>query len=131
MTGQFHETPKGLLCRACFSYWRRTGNMKTHGPVKRTEPTRMHIGGTKQKRKPPKNMYCDIKDVKAITNGPPGHGELMLKLMDADIVTLKRNVQNNKQMIGQNKHRIAQGIKGMTKELAEVRSCGLRSVVMY
>lgn len=112
-TGQFHTTAKGVLCRACYGHWRRTGSMKVGSHASpRLEPTRNHMQllAQKSKRKPPRGMYCDIDDLKAISHGPPGHGELILKNLDEQVVNLKRQVQNNKQTISQLKHKLCGGI---------------------
>lgn len=106
-SGQFHTTSKGVLCHACYSYWRRTGAMKTSA-VKRVEPMR-HIPA-KAKKKPPRGMYVDMSDLKQISHGPVGHGEVLLKQLDTEVVGLKRQVQSNKQIISQLKHKVADGV---------------------
>ncbi|ESP01599.1 hypothetical protein LOTGIDRAFT_139441 [Lottia gigantea] len=64
----------------------------------------------KHKRRPPKGMYLNQEDIMAMVSGPPGQPESLLNSLDAELVSLKRQVQNNKQMIGLQKHKTAKGI---------------------
>ncbi|KAI1288424.1 REST corepressor 3 [Halotydeus destructor] len=120
VSGQFNQTSKGLLCKACYSFWRRTGSLKSNGAGKRLEGNRQPTNGLKPKRKPPKGIYCDLEDLVEISK-EPGKGEAMLKALDFDIVNLKRQVQNHKQMISQNKHKISAGIKSCLVAETSVR----------
>lgn len=108
-SGQFHNTNKGILCRTCYSYWRRTGAMKSTSGQKKHE-TGSGRNLQLKPRKPPRGMYLNNEDLMAIANGPSGQGDAILKSLDSEVITLKRNVQNNKQMISQYKHKIADGI---------------------
>ncbi|CAG2161647.1 unnamed protein product [Oppiella nova] len=109
-SGQFHNTNKGVLCRTCYSYWRRTGAMKnTTNHKKHESSSNRHI--QLKPRKPPRGMYLSNEDLTAIANGPPGQGDAILKSLDSEVITLKRSVQNNKQMISQLKHKISDGIE--------------------
>lgn len=103
-TGQFHKTNKGLLCNTCHSFWQKTGTMKTKRP---SDPSFSRHILTKQKRKPPRGMYIDRADLEALANGQQGTGENLLRSLDQEIVTLKRQVQNNKQIISQTKHKVS------------------------
>jgi hypothetical protein len=116
-TAQFHHTNKGMLCSACYSFWRRTGTMKSNtgkrsagtaggADAGQTAHSRPQLA-KQQKRKPPKGMYVDRTDLFNLAKGPPGTGEAMLKALDQDIVTFKRDVQINKQIISQTKHKIS------------------------
>lgn len=122
-TAQFHHTNKGMLCSACYSYWRRTGTMKSNASKRAAAATAAAGGDSglaphsarpvlakQQKRKPPKGMYVDKADLLQLANGTPGTGEAILNANDQQIIALKRQVQNNKQMISQMKHKIAQEI---------------------
>lgn len=113
-TAQFHHTNKGMLCSACYSFWRRTGTMKSaankrtaggadSGQSAHSRP----VLAKQQKRKPPKGMYVDKGDLHQLAKGPLGTGEVMLRTLDQEIVSLKRQVQNNKQIISQTKHKIS------------------------
>lgn len=103
-TGQFHKSNKGLLCNTCYSFWQKTGTMKTKRP---SDPSFTRHSLTKQKRKPPRGMYIDKDDLESLANGPPGTGETLLRSLDQEIVALKRQVQNNKQIISQTKHKVS------------------------
>ena len=48
---------------------------------------------------PPKGMHINHDDLVGLATGPPGQGEAVLKSHDREIVSYKRNVQNNKQML--------------------------------
>ncbi len=109
-SGNFHNTNKGLLCRTCYSYWRRTGAMKNASvPKKHETGSTRHI--QLKPRKPPRGMYLNFEDLSTIANGPSGQGDAILKVLDSEVITLKRNVQNNKQIISQLKHKTAGGIE--------------------
>lgn len=109
-SGHFHNTNKGLLCKTCYSYWRRTGSMKSTNVAKKHEIVSARHNQMKP-RKPPRGMHLNFDDIMAIANGPPGQGESILKALDSEVVTLKRQVQNNKQIISQLKHKTAGGIE--------------------
>ena len=71
-SGQFHNTIKGTFCRACYSYWRRTGLMRNINLVRRNESIKPNnLNG---KRKPPRGMYINIDDLLNIAK-KPGQGE--------------------------------------------------------
>ena len=116
-TGKFHDTYKGVLCNACYSYWRRTGTMKS--PKKSGDNPKPILAGQKQ-RKPPRGMYVDISDLNVCANGPEGEGDLILKNLDQEIVSIKRQVQNNKQIISQLKQKISQEVQEEPREVREI-----------
>lgn len=64
----------------------------------------------RNKLKAPRGMYLNYDDLMAIATGPPGQGEAILKQLDAELVSLKRHVQNNKQMISMYKQKNIGGI---------------------
>ncbi|XP_022093654.1 REST corepressor 3-like isoform X2 [Acanthaster planci] len=100
---QLHTTPKGLLCNACYSFWRRTGVMRTHvGPV-RNETTSHRHHPFRTKKKPPKGMYLDHDDLMAMTTN---QGDSIFKALDAEIINLKRQIQLNKQFLGQQRSKL-------------------------
>ncbi|RWS30654.1 REST corepressor 1-like protein [Leptotrombidium deliense] len=109
-SGQFHNTSKGVLCRTCYSYWRRTGMMRNMNTVRKHEPGSTRHNPMKSKRKPPRGIFLNFQDLMTIAGGPCGQGEALLKALDSEVVNLKRQVQNNKQMISQLKHKTANGI---------------------
>ena len=121
-TGQFNQTPKGMLCSACFIFWKRTGTMKSSSSqagkgMKASSSSQ--TGSTdglslmsKQKRKPPRGMFVDKEDLMLLATGPPGTGEAILRGLDQEIVSIKRQVQNNKQIISQVKHKISLETQG-------------------
>lgn len=74
---------------------RRTGSVRpTTGPVKRDRHCHVLL---RHKRKPPRGMYINHDDLVAMAAGPPApapasQGDQMLKAMDREIVSLKRQV---------------------------------------
>lgn len=101
---QLHSTPKGQLCNSCYQYWRRTGVMRSAMGMKGREHGRPGHP-YKNKRKPPRGMYLDQDDLISLSTGPPGQADAILKNLEAELVALKRTVQNNKQIIGVMKHK--------------------------
>lgn len=75
--------------------YRRTGSVRpTTGPVKRDRHCHVLL---RHKRKPPRGMYINHDDLVAMAAGPPApapasQGDQMLKAMDREIVSLKRQV---------------------------------------
>lgn len=114
-TGKFHDTYKGVLCNACYSYWRRTGASKPLKKLSNDNPKPI-LAGQKQ-RKPPRGMYVDPADLQACSTGSEGEGDLILKNLDQEIVSIKRQVQNNKQIISQLKQKISLEIQEEPKEV--------------
>ncbi|XP_039293853.1 REST corepressor 1 isoform X2 [Nilaparvata lugens] len=117
---------KGGMCGTCHTHWRRTGNVRpTHGPVKPRD-RHSHMAMLRHKRKPPRGMYINHDDLLAMATTSHGHGhgqghgqghaasgENMLKAMDREIVSLKRQVQNNKQVLSSLKRKTSEGIETM------------------
>jgi len=99
-----HSTPKGNMCGTCHQYFTRTGNLRpTTGPARKDGSK---AGGgqkynalLKNSGKPPKGMYINHDDLVALATGPQGQGDQLLKSMDREIVSYKRTVQNNKQLL--------------------------------
>ena len=56
-------------------------------------------------------MFLQYDDLIAIATGPPGQGEALLKQLDTELVALKRQVQNNKQLLSMNKQKTSVGIE--------------------
>jgi len=116
-TGQFHNTNKGMLCNACYSFWRRTGTMKSSSSKKvETGPststvTSSPVNRSKLLRKPPRGMFIDKVQLEELAQGSSEQGNIILRGLDQEIVSLKRQVQNNKQIISQTKHKITQEIQ--------------------
>lgn len=50
-------------------------------------------------------MYLSKEDLLALATGPPGQGEALLTQLDAELVQLKRSVQNNKQLLSMHKQK--------------------------
>ncbi|KOB65710.1 REST corepressor [Operophtera brumata] len=110
-----HNSQK--LCQACLVHARRTGTMRPLcGPSGRRGP------GSKQQRykhRLPHGIYMNHDDLVAMATGPqPGdesrapaparapQGDAMLKAMDREIVSLKRQVQQNKQQLSAMKRKV-------------------------
>ncbi|XP_052770261.1 REST corepressor 1-like isoform X2 [Mya arenaria] len=104
-SSQLNPTPKGSLCSSCYQYWRRTGVMRSMG-AKRHEPGQHRHNPMKHRRKPPRGMYLQAEDLKSMVTGPQGQAEALLKNLDSELVAAKRSVQNNKQMLGMQKHKL-------------------------
>ncbi|KAK9498260.1 hypothetical protein O3M35_002939 [Rhynocoris fuscipes] len=103
-------TSKGALCNSCYTHWRRTGSIRpTVGPAK---PRDRHANSVlaRSKRKPPRGMYINHDDLVVLSAETPQHGDVILKAMEREIVSLKRQVQNNKQMISSMKNLTSQGL---------------------
>jgi len=104
-------TTKGNLCTQCHQYWRKTGMMRpSSGPMKQRHETRDRHNPLKSRKKPPRGMYLSYDDLVAIVTGPPGQDDAILKGMDSEVISLKRQVQNNKQLISALKHKTCTGI---------------------
>jgi len=78
--------------------FRRTGSVRpTVGPVK---PRDRHSHALlRHKRKPPRGMFINHDDLIAMASGPSGQGEQMLRSMDREIVSLKRQVKLSRQLL--------------------------------
>jgi hypothetical protein len=64
----------------------------------------------RSKRKPPRGMFINKDSLMAFASGLPGHGETLLKKYEAELVELKRQVQNNKQLLSAFKEQTTEGI---------------------
>jgi len=84
--------------------------MRTAGPKRHDSSSTGRHNPIKHKRKPPKGMYLDQNDLLAMVSGPPNQPEIILKALDSELVSLKRMVQNNKQLLGQQKHKLGSGV---------------------
>ncbi|XP_035232424.1 REST corepressor 3-like, partial [Stegodyphus dumicola] len=107
VSGQVYSSPKGNLCNNCCQYFKRTGTLRSSSGNMRTS-ARHSIA--RSKRKPPRGMHLSYEDLTAIVAGPSGEGDAILRSMDCEIISFKRQVQNNKQIISQLKHKMAGGI---------------------
>uniref|UniRef100_T1IQN0 REST corepressor n=1 Tax=Strigamia maritima TaxID=126957 RepID=T1IQN0_STRMM len=120
-----HSTPKGNLCNICYQYWRlgRTGMARpASGQTKNIDSKHDHrYNSIKSKRKPPRGMYLSYDDLLTVATGPPGQGDAILKAMDSEIVSLKRQVQNSKQIISALKHKTSGGIEDYRPPEANTR----------
>ncbi len=94
-----HTTPKGQMCGTCHQYYTRTGHVRpTTGPM-RKDGTKSKHSLFKNGNRPPKGMHVNHDDLVALATGPSTQGEALLKSMDREIVSYKREVQNNKQYL--------------------------------
>lgn len=126
-----YASSKGNLCTACYQYWKRTGLLKGSmgggsGSLRKHE-SRHHPGGGagggagRGKRKPPRGMFLQYDDLVGMATGPPGQGDAILRAMDSEVISLKRQVQNNKQIISQLKHKTSLGIENLRPPEMNVR----------
>jgi len=87
------------LCPTCHAFWEKNGQMRpTTGPMRKDGVKQKHsvFRNTSQ---PPKGMHINHEDLVALATGPPGQGEALLRALDREIVSNKRTVQNNKQLL--------------------------------
>jgi len=70
----------------------------TTGPMRKDGVKPKHAIFRKSSQ-PPKGMHINHDDLVGLATGPPGQGEAVLKSHDREIVSYKRHVQNNKQML--------------------------------
>ena len=78
--------------------------MKTKRP---SDPNFIRHTLTKQKRKSPRGMYIDKNDLEVLANGPARTGENLLRSLDQEIVPHERQIENNKQIVSQTKHKVS------------------------
>ena len=113
-----HATPKGQMCGTCHQYFQRTGHVRPTTAPMRKEGTAK--AGTqrssifKNNSRPPKAMYINHDDLVALATGPNAQGEQLLKSMDREIVSYKRVVQNNKQLLSSVSRKAKDSKKKMT-----------------
>lgn len=99
--------------------------MRSAGPKRHDSQSTGRHNPIKHKRKPPKGMYLDHNDLLAMVSGPPNQPEAILKSLDSELVSLKRMVQNNKQMLSQQKHKICSGVDDYRPLEVSRHSCEL------
>jgi len=88
-----------LLCSTCHAFWARTGQMRpTTGPTRKDGVKQKH-SVFRNSSQPPKGMYINHDDLVTLATGPSGQGEAILQGLDREIVSHKRIVQNNKQLL--------------------------------
>lgn len=83
--------------------------MRSAGPKRHDSQSTGRHNPIKHKRKPPKGMYLDQNDLLAMVSGPPSQPETILKALDSELISLKRMVQSNKQLLGQQKQKMESG----------------------
>ncbi|KOC70580.1 REST corepressor [Habropoda laboriosa] len=92
-------TPKGHACHSCYLHWRRTGVAR---PLS-------SMPGRTNKRKPPRGLVVNHDDLAALA-GQPNQANNSLQAIDTEIVSLKRQIQSNKQQVSALKRKTADGI---------------------
>lgn len=105
--GQMHTTPKGIMCNACYQFWRRTGIMRSRSSNHAKSDSHNARSQGKGKRKPPKGMTITQESL-LIVSGL--HSNAHLRPLDMDIINLKRQIQTNKQNISQDRFDLQVGI---------------------
>ena len=60
--------------------------------AKRHEHGQHRHNPMRHKRKPPRGMYLSNDDLKSMVSGPPGQAEAILKSLDTELVSAKRQV---------------------------------------
>ncbi|XP_060069941.1 REST corepressor 3-like [Ylistrum balloti] len=89
-----------------FYHERRTGVIRS----KRHDHGHSRHNPMKHKRKPPRGMHINTEDLQLVGSGLSGQAEALLKALDTELVSIKRQVQNNKQIISMQKHKLTCGI---------------------
>ncbi|XP_015513981.1 REST corepressor 1 isoform X1 [Neodiprion pinetum] len=92
-------TPKGHACHSCYLHWRRTGVARPLSSVP----------GRSNKRKPPRGLVVNHDDLAALA-GQPNQANNSLQAIDTEIVSLKRQIQSNKQQVSGLKRKTTDGI---------------------
>ncbi|XP_043515313.1 REST corepressor 3 isoform X2 [Frieseomelitta varia] len=92
-------TPKGHACHSCYLHWRRTGVAR---PLS-------SMPGRTNKRKPPRGLVVNHDDLAALA-GQPTQANNSLQAIDTEIVSLKRQIQSNKQQVSALKRKTTDGI---------------------
>ncbi|XP_050038185.1 REST corepressor 1-like isoform X1 [Dermacentor andersoni] len=115
---QAYTSSKGSLCGSCYQHWKRSGGCKgalAPGGRKHHErqPPARGGGMAANRRRPPRGMCLQYQDLVTMATGPQGQGDAILRAMDSELVALKRQVQNNKQMVSQLRHKTAMGIENL------------------
>ncbi|KAG8193388.1 hypothetical protein JTE90_012190 [Oedothorax gibbosus] len=105
-SAQLFSTAKGSLCYPCTQYFKRTGTLRSSGTMR----TSARHNLTRSKRKPPRGMHLNYDDLVAIVTNAAGEEDAILRGMDCEIISFKRQVQLNKQKISEVKEKIAAGI---------------------
>lgn len=65
--------------------------MRTAGPKRHDHGQHRH-NPMKHKRKPPRGMHLNYEDLQVIVNGPLSQADALLKSLDQELVSLKRQV---------------------------------------
>ncbi|XP_044020535.1 REST corepressor 2 isoform X4 [Aphidius gifuensis] len=92
-------TPKGHMCHSCYRHWRKNGVAR---PLS-------SMPGRSNKRKPPRGLVVNHDDL-AVLAGHPDQAINNLQAFDTEIVSLKRQIQSNKQQVSALKRKTADGI---------------------
>ncbi|KAG8042245.1 hypothetical protein G9C98_004879 [Cotesia typhae] len=92
-------TPKGHACHSCYLHWRRTGVAR---PLS-------SMPGRSNKRKPPRGLVVNHDDL-AVLAGQPNQANNNLQAIDTEIISLKRQIQTNKQQVSALKRKTVDGI---------------------
>lgn len=66
--------------------------MRSSGSKRHEQQHGVRHAPYKHKRKPPRGMFLNNEDLQSIVTGPPGQGEAILKSLDSELVSLKRQV---------------------------------------
>ncbi|XP_014218180.1 REST corepressor 3 isoform X1 [Copidosoma floridanum] len=93
-------TPKGHACHSCYLHWRRTGVAR---PLS-------SMPGRSNKRKPPRGLVVNHDDLAALA-GQTSQASNVLQAIDTEIVSLKRQIQSNKQQVSALKRKTNDGIE--------------------
>ena len=77
----------------------------------------------KHKRRPPRGMYMTQADLLALATGPPTQGEVLLKQLQCELVALRQQVQNNKQVISGLRSKAVGGVDSFRPPEVSVATC--------
>ncbi|GFW62984.1 REST corepressor 3 [Trichonephila clavipes] len=116
VSARLYSTARGSLCSSCTLNSKRTGMLRSSGTINRSARF-SHA----RKNKPPHGMYLNSDDLVAMVSGTNNENDAILHNMDREIVSFKRQVQNNKQILSQLKLKVSEGIDAYRPSESENR----------
>ncbi|CAG7719933.1 unnamed protein product [Allacma fusca] len=92
---------KESMCKTCFLYWKKTGEMRPlTGPIRRGDrQMMMGLGCVRQRRTPPKGMFINHDDLTMLASAPPQAENVTLQSLEKEVHEIKCRVQLKKQGI--------------------------------
>jgi len=98
-----YDSKTGKYCGTCYNYLEKHGQMRpTLGPPKKdknSQSGQRSYAIMRGRSSPPKGMYINHDDLMLIATGSSSRSEQIMKTLEREIISLKRAVQSNKQML--------------------------------